>query len=169
MKSLPHEDALFTLAELAEAVAADLETVKNWLRRGIISRARVGGRQMPNRLFTADVVYKTALTHELVLLGLAPSVATAAAITIWTQHNVADLFKDKRTYAILVPTNDKWTAILCSQEVEGGPFYRIPTSTARTHEKIRMPTHAFAVIPITSTLIRVARKLEGVFEGAKSK
>ena len=62
MKSLPHEGVLFTSAELAEAIGADLETIKNWVRRDIISRARIGGRQMPNRLFSADEVYKAAIT-----------------------------------------------------------------------------------------------------------
>ena len=66
MKSLPHEGALFTSAELTEAIGADLETIKNWVRRGIISRARVGGRQMPNRLFSAEDIYKAAVTYELV-------------------------------------------------------------------------------------------------------
>jgi hypothetical protein len=167
MKSLPHEGALFTSAELAEAIGADLETIKNWVRRGIISRARIGGRQMPNRLFSADEVYKTAVTYELVKLGLAPSAATEAVNTIWGQCNRNDFFEDKQVYAILFPTDDKWTTVLCSQREEGGPLYRFTRSTARSREKVRLPDRPFAVVPISSTLTRIAKRLESVIEATK--
>ena len=77
MKSLPRE-LLFSSAELAEAIGTDLETIKNWVRRGIINRTTIGGRHMPNRLFSADEVYKTALKYELVKMGLPPSSAMEA-------------------------------------------------------------------------------------------
>jgi hypothetical protein len=168
MKSLPHESALFTSAELAEAIGADLETIKNWVRRGIISRAPIGGRQMPNRLFSADEVYKTAVIYELVKLGLPPSAATDAVNTIWGQADRNDFFEDKQIYAILFPTDDKWTPLLCSQREQGGPLYRITrSSTARSREKIRLPDRAFAVVPITGTLTRITKRLESVVEATK--
>src|SRR5262249_41271161 len=149
MKSLPHEGALFTSAELAEATGADLETIKNWIRRGVISRARIGGRQMRNRLFSAEEVYKTAVTYELVKLGLAPSAATEAAGSIWTQGDRSGFFEDKQIYAIFYPIADKWTTVLCSQHEEGGTLYKFTRSTARTPEKIRLPNQPFAVLPVT--------------------
>jgi hypothetical protein len=169
MKFLPYEGALFTLAELCEAIGADLETIKNWVRRGIISRARIGGRQMPNRLFSADEVFKTALTYELVKLGLAPSAATEAVNTILAQCDRKDFLEDKQIYAILFPTNDKWTAVLCTHRGPGGPLYRFPRSTARSHEKIRMPDRAFVVVPITSTVTRITKRLESIVEVTKER
>ena len=167
MKSLPPEGALFTLAELAEAVGADPETIKNWVRRGIISRARIGGRPMPNRLFSADEVFKTALTYELVKLGLAPSAATEAVKTIWGQCDRNDFLEDKQIYAILFPTDDKWTTVLCSQHEQGHPLYGFTKLTARSREKIQLPDRAFAVVPITGTLTRITRRLESVIEATK--
>jgi hypothetical protein len=167
MKSLPHEATLFTLAELAEAVGADLETIKNWVRRGIISRARIGGRQMSNRFFSANEVYKTAITYELVNLGLSPSAATEAVSTIWEQYNRNDFFEHKQIYAIFYPIDDKWTVVLCSQREQGGPLYRFTRSTARSREKIRLPDRAFSVVPITGTFSRIAKRLESVIEATK--
>jgi hypothetical protein len=167
MKSLPHEGALFTLAELAKAIGADVETIKNWVRRGVITRARIGGRQMPNRLFSTDEVYKAAVTYELVKLGLGPSAATVAVNTIWGQCNKNDFFEGKQIYSILFPSDEKWTVVLCWQDQQGGPLYRFTRSTARSREKIRLPDQAFAVIPITGTLTRIAKRLENVIEAAK--
>jgi hypothetical protein len=167
MKSLPHESVFFSSTELAEAIGADLETIKNWLRRGIISRARIGGRQMPNRLFSADEVYKTAVKYELVKLGLPPSSAAEAVNTIWEQCDRKDSFADKQIYAVLLPTDDKWTAVLCWQREQGGALYKFTRSTARSREKIRLPDRAFAVVPITGTLTRIAMGLESVIEATK--
>ena len=165
MKSLPHEGALFTSAELTEAIGADLETIKNWVRRGIISRARVGGRQMPNRLFSAEDIYKAAVTYELV--KLAPSAATEAVNTIWDQCNGTDILKEKDVYAILFAVEDKWNAVLCSQREEGGPLYKLPKLTARSLEKIRSPDRAFAMVPIAGTLTRITKSLESIIEATK--
>jgi hypothetical protein len=65
MKLLRDSTVLVSAAELGEVIGADLETVSNWLRRGIISRSPIGGRQLRNRLFSAEEVYKAALKHEL--------------------------------------------------------------------------------------------------------
>jgi hypothetical protein len=61
-------------------LGTDLETVNNWIRRGIISRARIGGRKLRNRLFSTEEVYKTALKNELVKLGIPPSPASEHAL-----------------------------------------------------------------------------------------
>ena len=61
MKILPDTSALVTAAELSEIVGIDIETVNNWLRHGTISRARIGGRQFRQRLFSTEEVYKAAV------------------------------------------------------------------------------------------------------------
>jgi hypothetical protein len=60
---------LVSAAELAKVIGTDLETINNWLRRGIITRARIGGRHLRTRLFSMEEVYKTALKNELVKIG----------------------------------------------------------------------------------------------------
>ena len=167
MKSLPHEGALFTSAELAEAIGADVETIKNWVRRGIINRTQIGGRQMPHRLFSTEEVYKAAVTFELVKLGLAPSAATEAANTIWGQCDRNDFFEDKQIYAIFYPADEKWTVVLFSQREKGGPFYRFSRLAARSSAKIRLPDRAFAVVPISGTLNRIAERSESVIAATR--
>jgi hypothetical protein len=169
MKALPHESALFSSAELAEAIGADLDTINNWVRRGIIVRARIGGRHMPNRLFSADEVYKTALKYELVKFGLPPSSATEAVNSIWKQCDRKDLFDKKQIYAVLFPTNDKWTTILCWQSEPGGGLYKFARSSALRAEKILLPDRAFAVIPISGTLTRIAKRFDSLLEGTRNR
>jgi phage terminase Nu1 subunit (DNA packaging protein) len=48
-------DAVFVnAAELAEIIGNDLETVNNWIRRGIINRTPIGQRSLRNRLFSKE-------------------------------------------------------------------------------------------------------------------
>ena len=63
-------DTLVSSAELAQVAGIDLDTVNNWLKRGIISRSPIGGRQMKNRLFQMETVYKTAFIADLVKVGI---------------------------------------------------------------------------------------------------
>jgi hypothetical protein len=83
MKLLRDISVLISAAELGNIVGIDIETVNNWLRHGIISRAPIGGRQLRSRLFSTDEVYKVALTNELVNLGISPSPASDAANAVW--------------------------------------------------------------------------------------
>ncbi len=167
MKALPHESALFSSAELAEAIGADLDTINNWVRRGIIVRARIGGRHMPNRLFSADEIYKTALKYELVKLGLPPSSAAEAVNSIWKQSNANVFFEKKQIYAVVFPADDKWTTILCSQSEHGGPLYKFTRSAASRGERIPLPDRAFAVVPISGTLVRIAKRLDSAMVSTK--
>ncbi len=169
MESPPHDRALFSSAELAEAIGADLDTINNWIRRRIIVRARIGGRHMPNRLFSADEVYKTAVKYELVKLGLPPSSATQAVNSIWKQCDRDDFFDKKQIYAILFQTDDKWTTILCWQSEPGGGLYKFTSSSALRGEKILLPDRAFAVIPISGTLTRIAKRLDSLLEGTRDR
>jgi hypothetical protein len=83
MKLLRDISVLVSAAELGNIVGIDIETVNNWLRHGIITRERIGGRQLRSRLFSTDEVYKVALTNELVNLGVSPSPASDAANALW--------------------------------------------------------------------------------------
>src|ERR1700722_2522341 len=106
MKLLRDPVVLVSAAELGTIVGIDIETVKNWLRHGIIIRARIGGRQLRNRLFSADEVYKTALTNELVQLGIPPSQASEAVNTLWKDWGKKDIPDGWKLYAVLVPSKD---------------------------------------------------------------
>jgi hypothetical protein len=167
MKSPPDQNALFNSAELAEVIGADLETIKNWVRRGVISRTPLGGRQMPNRLFTAEEVYKTAVKYELVKLGLPPSSAANAVNSIWKQCKTHDLLGTKQVCAVLFPADDKWTTLLCWQTERGGTLYNFTRPAAPRVEKVPLPDRAFAVIPITATLRRIGKRLVSLLEETK--
>ena len=119
-----YSSTLVSSAELAEIIGADLLTVNNWIRRGIITRSSLGGRQLRNRLFSADEVYKTALTKELVKLGIPPSQASEAVNALWKEWGKKEAPEGWKVYALLWPRNDNWIVALCSQKISGGPFYK---------------------------------------------
>jgi hypothetical protein len=157
MKLLLETGILFGAAELAEAIGVDLETVKNWIRRGIISRAPIGGRQLRNRLFSSEEVYKTALKNELVKLGIPPSPASDAVNALWKAWDTKEAPEGRNIYAVVLPSNDKWTVALCSQKISGGPLHKFGKS--KSNEEMNLPKQAFAVIPISEVLDRVSSRL----------
>src|SRR5215471_8906539 len=59
---------LFSATEVAETIGTDLETINEWLEVGAIDRAVFGGGR-----FSKYELQRTALTFEMVKLGLAPS------------------------------------------------------------------------------------------------
>jgi hypothetical protein len=138
---------LVSSAELADILGIDLETVNNWIRRGIINRAPIGGRQLRNRLFSVDEVYKTALKNELVQLGIPPSQASEAVNALWKEWGKKDAPEGWKIYAVLVPSNDKWIVALCSQKISGGPLYKVEKSMgSKSIEEMAFPKQAFAMI-----------------------
>ena len=157
MKPLPDTSVLVSAAELAEIVGIDSETVNNWLRHGIITRARIGGRQLRNRLFSTGEVCKTALKNELVKLGIPPSPASEAVNVLWKEWGKKDTPEGWNVYAMLWPSNDKWIVALCSQKDSGGLLYKFGKS--KSNEEIELPKQAFAVIPISEIMERVRSKL----------
>jgi hypothetical protein len=160
MKLLVGTGALFNTAELGEAIGVDNETVKNWIRRGIISRAPIGGRQLRNRLFSTDEVYKVALKNELVKLGIPPSPASDAVNALWKEWGKKDAPEGWNVYAMLVPRNGKWNVALCAQKISGGPLYKLEKSMGRKSiEQMDLPKQAFAVIPISDVFDRIGKKL----------
>jgi len=154
MKFLRDPTVLLSAAELGDAVGIDLETVNNWIRRGIISRAPIGGRQLRYRLFSTEEVYKTALKNELMKLGIPPSSASDAVNEFWKEWDRKEP-PEGRVYAVLEPRDGKWTALLCSQKPSGGALHKL----GRSGGEIELPTQAFAMLPISELVTRVARNL----------
>ena len=159
IKLIQNSGTLVSSPELAEIIGVDLQTVNNWIGRGIISRTPLGGRHLRNRLFSADEVYKTALKNELVKLGIPPSQASEAVNTLWTEWGKKEEPPEGwNVYAVLWPSNDKWSVALSSQKLSGGPFYKFGKST-KSSEEMKLPKQAFAVIPISDVLDRISGKL----------
>jgi hypothetical protein len=153
---------LVTSAELAEIVGVDFDTINNWIRRGVIARALIGGRQLRSRLFSTKEVYKAAFTSELVNLGIPPSLASEAVDTVWEEWKGTDAPNGWKLYAVVLPTKGKWTAALCSQRISGGPLHQ-GAGSARV--QMELPKHAFAVIPISDIFEYVSRKMSGLLGG----
>jgi hypothetical protein len=170
---LPRDTSVLVSAgELGQIVGIDNETVNNWLRHGIITRARIGGWQLRNRLFSTDEVYKTALKNELVKLGIPPSQASEAVNALWKEWGKKDTPEGWNVYAVLWPSNHKWLVALCSQRISGGPLYKFEKT--KSSEEIELPRQTFAVIPIYDVFERVSSKLSELLgevknQGAKGK
>jgi hypothetical protein len=141
-----------------EIVGIDLETVNNWVRHGIITRAKIGERQLRSRLFSTDEVYKTALKNELVQLGIPPSQASEAVNALWKERGKKEAPEGWNVYALLWPSNDKWSVALCSQKISGGPFYKFGKST-KSSEEMKLPNQTCALIPMSDVFERVSSKL----------
>jgi hypothetical protein len=166
MKYLRDNAILVSAAELGEVIGTDLETVKNWIRREIITRAPIGGRQLRNRLFSTDEVYKTAMLKQLVDLGIGPSAAHEAVNVLWKAWGKKEAPEGWNVYAVLWPRNDNWIVALCSQKISGGPFYKF--WKAKSTEEMELPRQAFAVIPISDVFERVNSKLSELMGDLKN-
>ena len=140
--------------------------MNNWLRYGIVTRARVGGRQLRNRLFSADEVYKTALKNELVKLGIPPSQASEAVNTLWKEWGKKDTPEGWKIYALLWPSNDKWIVALCSLKISGGPLYKF--GKTKSSQEMELPKQTFAVIPMSNVFERVSSKLSRLLGEVKN-
>jgi hypothetical protein len=157
-------------AELAEVIGTDLLTLNNWIRRGIIRRTPIGGRQVKSRLFANEEVYKAALTNELVKLGLPPSSASDAVNTLWKDWDRRELPGDQKLYAIVLPIKGKLTVALCSQKKSRGALYRFKFGGNKSSVEIELPHQAFAVIPISDVLESANSRMSELLLGtAKSR
>ena len=167
IKFLDDPATFVSAAELAKVIGADLETINNWLRRGMITRARIGGRQLRSRLFSTEDVYKAAFTNELVKLGLAPSSASGAVNELWERWDKREV-EGRKIYAVLVPSDEGWTALLCWQKPAGGPLYK-PAKASRSQpsDECQLPEQAIVVIPISSLLAHVTKRLMGLLGEVK--
>jgi len=170
MKILLDTNVLVSATELGEAIGADAESVNNWIRRDVISRAQIGGRQIArHRLFQPEEVYRAALTNELVQLRIPPSPAGEAASQLWKEGEKVELWKEwekevlpsgKNIYAVISPSGDSWAASLCWQNLSGGPLYRIlKRPMPGSLEEMELPKEAFAAIPLSDVFAEVTKKL----------
>jgi hypothetical protein len=157
-KLAPDSTVLVSASELAEIIGADFETVNNWVRRGIISRVPIGGRQLRARLFPTEQVYKAAITNELVKLGIQPSPAMEATNQVWEAWEKKPVSEGQKVYAVMVQNKDEWTVELVSRKVSGGLLYRWGRTGGKSAE-VELPKQAFAVIPISDVLERASNKL----------
>jgi hypothetical protein len=166
MKLLVGTGTLVSTAELGEVIGADNETVKNWIRRGIVSRAPIGGRQLRNRLFSAEEVYKAALKNGLVKVGIPPSPASDAVNALWKQWNKKLPPEGRNLYALLSPSKDNWIVVLCAQRTSGGPLYEFGRSTGNiSGHQTTLPKQASALLPISDIFERVSSKMLALLRG----
>jgi hypothetical protein len=167
-KLLDDSAIVVSVAELAEIIGSDLETINNWLRRGIITRARFGGRHIRSRLFSVEEVYKAALTNELVHLGLAPSSASGAVNELWERWDKREV-EGRKIYAVLVPSDEEWTGLLCWQKPSGGPLYKLAKSSrSQPNDEFQLPEQAIVVIPISSVFAHATKRLMGLLGEVKA-
>jgi hypothetical protein len=170
MKILLDANVLVSATELGEAIGADAESINNWIRRDVISRAQIGGRQIArHRLFKPEEVYRAALTNELVQLRIPPSSASEAASELWKELQRSELWREsekevllsgKNIFAVVSPSGDSWTASVCWQSRSGGPLYRMGKRlTSKSFEEMELPKRAYAVIPMSDVFTDVTNKL----------
>ena len=158
-------DTVFvSAAELAEIIGADLETVNNWIRRGIINRTPIGRRPLRNWLFSKEEVYKSALKQELVRLGISPSSASEAVNAFWKDWYKKGPPGNRKLYAVILPKNGKLTFALCTQQKSGGSLYKYKAGAKSTAE-MDLPQQAFAVLPISGVLGRTDSRLSELLLG----
>jgi hypothetical protein len=163
MKKPSETDVLISLSELAQVAGIDFETANNWIRRGIISRSSIGGRQLRNRLFSIEEVYKTALRYELVKLGIGPSPAKDAVNELWKQWPKNGI--EENTYAILTPKNGQWICLMCRKDFSTGHFYKSQSPLTGKVERVELPQQTFAVIPIHNVYSQVTESLSTLLKG----
>jgi hypothetical protein len=163
-KVLADSATLVSVSELAEIIGVGIDTINNWIRHDIISRVRMGGRQLRARLFSTEEVYKTALINELVELGIAPSSARDAVDAIWKEWAGTEVPKGW-LFAAVLPVKGKWTAALCLQRTSAGPLYKVGRSGGTRSVQMELPKQAFAMIPISHVFERVSSKMSGLVGG----
>jgi hypothetical protein len=100
----------------------------------------------------------TALKNELVKLGVPPSPASDAVNALWKEWGKKDIPGGWNVYALLWPSNDKWSVALCSQKSSGGPLYKFGKS-AKSSEEMELPSQTCALIPMSDVFERVSSKL----------
>jgi hypothetical protein len=150
-----HDSVVVSAAELGEVVGIDLETVNNWLRRGIIRRISVGGRQLRSRLFSTDEVYKAALTNDFVQLGIAPS-SSDTVNELWKEWKQVKFQDGGKVYAVL--STDR-SVVLCWQKRSGESLRRLSISSGVKPATFDLPRKAFAVVPISDVVGDVTKRL----------
>ena len=91
-------------------------------------------------------------------LGIPASSASDAVNEFWKEWDKKES-PEGRLYAVLESREGKWTALLCCQKISGGPLYKIGRSSTSKPEEIELPIQAFAMLPISELVTRVAKNL----------
>lgn len=92
-------------------------------------------------------------------LGFPPSSASEAVNAVWKTWDKSKA-EGRKIYAVLVPSDEGWTAMLCWQKPSGSLLYKLERSSrARPNDDLELPERAFAVIPISSVFARVSKTL----------
>jgi hypothetical protein len=92
-----------------------------------------------------------------VKLGLAPSSASGAVNELWEKWDKREVV-GRKIYAVLVPSNNKWSVLLCWQKLSGGPLCKFGRKTQSIQE-MELPKQAYAMIPISDVFDRITTKL----------
>jgi MerR-like DNA binding protein len=158
-RKIDPESPVVTSVELANILGVELEWVKNWFRRGVIERATIGGRQLRSRLFSKDEVYKAALIHELVKLGIAPSIAGEAVSGLWMKWQSVHAPNGENMYAALLTDKRTRDSVLFWQNQSNGALRQLPKSPAGEPATFDFPTQAFVVIPISEVIGEMTKRL----------
>jgi hypothetical protein len=103
-------------------------------------------------------VYKAAFVADLVRLGIPPSSGAEAVNELWKQWGGKETVGERRLYAILVPSDAKWTVLMAWQGPSGGPFHKV----GRSSGEIELPTQGSAIVPISNVLDRVNKAVTGL-------
>ena len=133
----------------------------------MITRARIGGRQLRSRLFSTEDVYKAALTNELVKLGLAPSSASGAVNELWERWDKREV-EGRKIYAVLVPSDEGGPHCCAGKSQQADRFTSsAKSSRSQPTDECQLPERAIVVIPISSLLAHVTKRLMGLLGEVK--
>jgi hypothetical protein len=165
MKDFLASNLLLNSAELARVVGVELESINNWIRRGIISRSPIGGRQLRNRLFSIEAVYKTALKSELVKLGIQPSSASEAVDQLWKIEKITELLSGKDTCAAFSKTDERWSYFLFRAK-SGAELKLHPQFSQAGNYKLL--DQSCVLIPLSNVFSRIGESLSNLL-GDKTK
>jgi len=145
--------ALFSQAELCQVAGIDHETANNWVKRGLLDTAAVGGRKMRGRrLFSLLDICKAHLMNEAVRsLSIPPSHCAEIvnkAMTQFVKAEKLDHIEDDRdihfTVALVTRRRGTWITEL---RTDGDP-----------RKELQQASHAMAMWPISQAFTSVHRQ-----------
>jgi hypothetical protein len=81
---------------------------------------------------------------------------------IWEEWGTKEPSEGQKVYAVVVPSKDKWMAVLRSQGPSMGPLYQ---GIGSGRVQMDLPKQPFAGIPISDIFERVSRKMSALLGG----
>jgi hypothetical protein len=100
-------------------------------------------------------------------LNIQPSAAREAVNALWKEWGKKEPPEGWNVYAMVWPSNDKWSVALCSQKFSDGPLYKFGKS--KSTEEMELPKQTFAVIPISDVFDRVSSTLSELLGESKNR